>query len=386
MACTEWTTSNDEKVRRVFQERIRLQQSAQDKISDIVASKCSFGKQVDAIAEVRNWHRPKEPTRKIIDAYMVGSLNVDETMTHLAGRVEEIYYKQIREDSRYHTPLEELWDLWNGVLHTAKKIRWEEEEAHDDQEKLLGLVRTLKLRTDVIPTRYKQSRGSQHVPLENRSILWSRAAGLGLAIAEADNDVPGGDRGYVHTEAEVQAALNYCAFLARLTTSGLRDCLRKARVWMFCATDGWLSKYQGGVDEQQNCILFRIASVWLRVVGLKMWEACCQGSRWITEEKEIDVSANPKSKRLPWSGEQSYSKATEETWEDVYLERNSMQWSRARWCYWKRRLLLVIASTSARWSLGSKEAARQMVTLMERIERSSLKLSLKVDCSELPII
>ena len=379
------TISNAEKIRQVFHERVHLEQSAHNQISEIIASESSFGEQIDAIADVRNWFRPKEATRKVIDSYMSGVLSVNEAVAQLAGRVEEVYYKQIREEGRYQTPLHELWNLWNGMIHAAKKIHWENEDSHNDQEKLLGLVRMLKLRTDVIPTRYKHPPKSRYVSLEDRSILWSRTNGFGLAIAEADNDMPGRNHGYAHVEIEVQAALNYCAFLARLTITGLRDCLNKGRVWMVCATDGQMCKHHGGVDEQQNNILFRIASVWLRLAGPKMWEACCQGSRWVTEEKEVDVSANPKSKRLPWYGKQSYSKAAEETWEDMYLVRNAVQWSRARWCYWKRRLLLVTKSTNRRWSDGSKEAAQEMVSLMEEIERSSLQLSLVWKASELRI-
>jgi hypothetical protein len=367
--------ANDEVIRQIFQQTVQRQQSTHDRILKIIASERSFGEQIDAVAELRYWFRPKEPTRKIVGSYMSGSLSVNEAVAHLAGHVEGTYYKQIKETGRYQEPLHELWDLWNGVIHAGKKIQWEDDNASHDQERLVDLVRALKIRTDLVPTTYKPSPGSRHIPLEDRSILWSRMIGLGLAIAEANNDSPHRNDGYAHTEIEVQAGLNYSAFLARLTTTGLRDCLGKARNSMVCVTDVNYCQSNGGVDEQQTNVLFRIALVWLRLIGHKMWEACCQGSRWRSEEKEVGVSVDSSRNRLPWSRKQAELQAAkEESRADKYLVMESAQWSRAQWCYWKRRLLLVIGSTSEKWSRGSKEAAREMIDLMNGIERSSVQL------------
>jgi hypothetical protein len=380
----DWRIANDKVIRQVFQDKVQHQQIAHNQILEIIASKSSFGGKIDAIAGVRNWFRPKEPTRKVVDSYMYGSLSVNEAVAHLAGRIEEIYYRQIREQGRYEEPLHELWDLWNGVIHAGKKIQWEDDTTSHDQERLFDLVRALKLRTDVIPTRYKPSPKARHIPLEDRSILWSRAIGLGLAIAEADNDIPHGNEGYAHTEIEVQAGLNYSAFLARLTTTGLRDCLGTARVSMRCATGASYCRLNGGVDEQQTNVLSRIALVWLRLAGDRMWDACCQGSRWNPEEKELDVSVDPRRESLAWSRQRAESQAAkEESRADKYLVMESAQWSRAQWCYWKRRLLLVTGSTSEKWSCGTKEAARDMIDLMDQIERSSAQLSQELEHSEL---
>ena len=90
----------------------------------------------------------------------------------------------------------------------------------------------------------------------------------------------------------------------------------------------------------------------------------------------MHVSVDSRRDNLPWSRRRAESQAAkEESSADKYLVMESAQWSRAQWCYWKRRLLLVTGSTSDKWSTGSKEATQDMVNLMDDIERSSSQLS-----------
>lgn len=333
--------------------------SENDKVLQIIATTPNFPDQIDAIAKATNWfrpglHGPHWPTARVIDAYLSNNINVDEAVDQLATPIEQAYTAALNgKRDRSDTSTEcGLWDLYYGILHAAKQSPWDPSSSHN-QDKLLELVQGLKARPDPISPDHVLSYGLANDWVFQDRCLWSNLTLLGPAARETWNDSCGCGAGC--TEPEVQAWCNVNAFVARLTKAKVRDFYTYGMWAMRDAVEGGNRGTRSVVDERGVKIEFRIALVWLKVVGREMWERSCEGSAQMEEvEMEVPLDVDVRGKKCPWAA------------------AGALMLLRSRWNYWRRRFRLVTVSKNKKWSEGDKHLALEAATLMEGIERDDL--------------
>lgn len=324
-----------------------------EQIQDIINTKSRFPDQIDALARARGWFRPGLPswqTIPVLDAYLSDILTADHAVEELAIPVEQAWDTELQ---RFDTEQEDetsaesgLIDLWLGVIHAAKKGQWHDrtDQAH---QKLLQLLDTFKRRPDpeiaqnIIPRLddnflYAYSDGK----------LWSNLTLFGLATAESRNDGPAYGSGC--TVPEVQAHCNINAFMARMTTTGVREMWDIAMCFMAASTEGRATGFEA-LDQDKVRIDFRVIYVWLTIAGHEWWGKCCEG----IQVPDVPLDINVRSKRCPWSRNPGY---------------NTKVFAKARWRWWRGRFGLVVGSKGDKWSEGSKQLAQEIQTLMENIE------------------
>jgi len=246
--------------------------------------------QIDAIYTVRRWFVTDEELAATLRRYLSGSLSLPVTAGQLAAPIDEAFstddYGQELADevgNRSDTlgdsealpglstprPCAEgqLWSLYYGILHAARKISWSDNAG---QIKLVELVRVLKARTDPPLPPSAISGLRPNWPL-SEGRLWSTLALLGPSARESWNDAPVWI-GFWYSLPEIHAWQNVNAFVARLSkhrvaefwTYGewaFRDGLEKANLSASVAAD---LRYME--------ITVSTAAVWLAVAGKDMFE------------------------------------------------------------------------------------------------------------------
>ncbi|KAI0112662.1 hypothetical protein F4776DRAFT_345219 [Hypoxylon sp. NC0597] len=309
---------------------------------------------IDAIAERRGWFRGS-PT--FIDAFLIGDIDAVTAAETLAKPIDASYSSAdygkalynaemtARTQRGYHSPekaLElwgpeedipkpgpetdslpttegQLWELWYGVLHAAKRIPWTDTT---QQTKLISLVQALQARPNP-PLPHRTS-----VPLlrdwiwEPRS-LWPDLVMLGPSLSEAWNDCCGCGAGW--TQPEQHAYVNFNAFVARLVATGTKD-FAVHGVWALraaleCAPAS-TAMHRGAPPLVQSRLLVAIAAIWVLIAGEGMWSKRPEGGEGAEEavppDRQVDLGA--REKKLPW-----------------YNKRDGAMWCTARWRFWKGR-------------------------------------------------
>ncbi|KAI9149086.1 hypothetical protein HJFPF1_11133 [Paramyrothecium foliicola] len=306
---------------------------------------------IDAIAEASNWF---SGDTAVIDIYLSGETNVDATVAHLAQPIDEsyssadhgrMYYlaeRTARTQRKYWTPEEalfqwgpeeefpepgttggddrpstetQLWGLWYGVLHAAKRIPWHQSP---QQDRLVALVQAFKARPD------PPAPSPMTVPLKKEWIwgpgsLWSSLVLLGPSAREVWNDECGCGSGW--SEAEQHAWANVNAFVARLTVSGTADFMN----YGFWALESLEVRIRGQMHNPAPIpvilgVVVTVAAVWVEIAGQHMYERRIK--------KEVSQGEDPRG-----GGEV-----------DLSLRGGQLPWRRedgasaARWRFWRRRL------------------------------------------------
>lgn len=262
--------------------------------------------QIDAIAKHRNYFMGEGRAVGIVDAYMDGTIDLQETVRRIAEPIERAYTtadggrlfvseeEAARHQRTFHSPdkatemwgpeedLEEfkarvtdpddapsvegeLWDLYYTILHASKKIPWSD---GCSQQKLVDLLAALKARPNP-PRPANMTIALQHYWVYSGVELWGSLGLLGPAGRETWNDCPGCGAGW--EAPEISAWVNVNAFVARLTVQGVRN---------FAIYGSWALR--GALEEKivaqvghhyapsktyKAEALFKVAAVWIRLAG-----------------------------------------------------------------------------------------------------------------------
>ncbi|KUI67169.1 hypothetical protein VM1G_03562 [Cytospora mali] len=290
---------------RVMKKRLAIEKVINDNSDDEAA-------QIEAIAKIRPYFMGHGRAVDIVNSYINGTVDVQETVRQIAEPIEHAYTtanggrlfvaeeRVARTQRGYHSPekaLEmwgpeedldelqsrvtgpddgprvegELWDLYYTILHAAKKTPWREESA---QQKLVDLVAALKARPD------PDFPANMTIPLEKNWIyewgrLWSDAILFGPSSREAWNDSLGCGAGWY--PAEVSASVNVNAFVARLTEQGVHNFGTYA-LWALSEAldkeiDVSLDSHEPAPSREYKAeALFEVAAVWIRLAGQSVFE------------------------------------------------------------------------------------------------------------------
>ncbi|KAI1635474.1 hypothetical protein F4809DRAFT_642476 [Biscogniauxia mediterranea] len=265
---------------------------------------------IDAVAKIQGWFRGDTT---IIDAFLAGEIDEATAVERLAAPIEEAYstanhgtafYREeqvARSQRKYHskekayemwgpeqdfpeptpeaaalpTTEGQLWDLWYGILHAAKRLPWTSASPSDPapQEKLVSLVRSLKARPD------PPAPSPLTVPVRRNWIwqpgtLWSDLVMLGPSAREVWNDSCGCGAGWSGVEQRAWTRAN--AFVARLTALRLAD-FRSYGAWALS------DAFEGPVDGRgshrsttrpvQLRLCVAVAAAWVLLAGPRMYAA-----------------------------------------------------------------------------------------------------------------
>lgn len=311
----------------------------------------SDAEKINALAEIRRWFRADTT---LVDAYLAGTLTASEVAEQMARPIEETYSSadhgrrlygeemSARRQRTYHTPekaLEmwgpeedipepeewtadlpttegQLWELWYGFLHAARRIPYTDTA---QQEKLLGLLRTLKARPNPKPPT------PMTIPLRRHWIwetgtLWSDLVMFGFSVTETFNDTCGCGAGYLPNE--MQAWLNFTSFIARGTGSGVSDSRWIGIVALVRATEDDLTplpKNQRFPAPVLTKLQYHVpeAALWILLAGEKALESY---PRLTTGQdvKVVEEFIGLKGKDLPWK--RSKRKYKGPRYEDMRME------------------------------------------------------------------
>ena len=286
---------------------------------------------IDAVSKIRNWFTADT---KLIDQYMAESLTLDELTEKLATPIERTYssadygtqyYKQeisARQQRKYHSPekaLElwgpeedfpkpvdtkvpstelQLWELYYGILHAAKRIPWDDDAR---QEKLLDVVCALKARPEP-PRPVPMTIPLQREWIWQSGYLWSNLNMFGPAVCEAVNDAPGCSSAW--TELEQRAWVNVSSFLARVTRDGLLDFRNVGTYALRDATERNLEEHPNlhHIASAHVKLEHHVteASVWLILAGDQLLEEYTHTpdqEAWRIVDEFIDL----RDHELPWN-------------------------------------------------------------------------------------
>lgn len=266
--------------------------------------------QIDEIAKIRCYFMGHGRVVGIVDAYMDGTIDVEETVRQIAEPIEHAYTtanggrlfvseeRVARSQRQYHSPEKafemwgpeesieefqarvtdpddapsvegELWNLYYTILHASKKVPWSDSVA---QQKLVDLLAAIKARPN------PQRPANMTIALKRNWIyewgeLWSDLVLLGPAGRETWNDSPGCGAGW--EAPEVSAWVNVNAFVARLTVQEVRNfgiygswALQEALEEKIESRDG--SHCAPPSKNYKAEVLFKVAAVWIRLAGRYM--------------------------------------------------------------------------------------------------------------------
>ncbi|KAF2177840.1 hypothetical protein K469DRAFT_719311 [Zopfia rhizophila CBS 207.26] len=303
----------------------------------------SFPEQVDNFARLRSCFKPEDDSHSYpaIQAYLSGELELEDAVNKIAEPIEKAYSSADHGcaldpsnpnsgSSRNRSTEGFLRDLWYSVLHSAKRIPWNDSL----QEKLLSLVQTVKLRPD--PPRNFDIKKTKSDGVLSSSTLWSSLLLLGPTTRESFNDSPGVQAGY--QPPEIAAWANFNAFLARLTSSSI------ANFWIYAIWE-LRSALETRHEKTKKYTLDAAvpsAAVWVLILGKTLYDK---------EEDLTPKEANHGSPARPG-----------ELWQG-----GKPEFSKARWGFWRGRFAEVAEDEGLR--METSRIAGMASEFMGKVER-----------------
>jgi hypothetical protein len=299
--------------------------AAERKVQEVLARTPDEAQQIDEIAKIRNYTRPKEGSEiyVLIQEYIDGKVDVDVTIEKITRPLDEKLVKTTNWEEEV-----ELSDMWNGVLHSARRIPFRNNEGH---MKLVDLVKA-----------YKEHPEPAH---EGEQGIYEKLLYLGISSRETMNGFPGGAAGY--TKPEIHAYTNLHYFFALFTREGVRE------YWIYCIwamrdalednlDDDRQTRHKPVTAAQKYDAFVPAAAVWVLVLGKALYE------------REEDMTPTNRNQGNPARGG--------EYW------KGKPEFSKARWALWKDRFSKVGGMTEL--SDETRQIAKEAVECMEESQKA----------------
>jgi len=318
------------------------------RVEQILATVTDKNEQIDAICAARGCIDIDSALRHVLDAYLNGTVSLDDTVDLLATPIEEAYSSagqgyllwDAEATARHMRPLcasadeslrfwgepvlmcepdpecrplssleSRLWVLWFGVIHASRKLDWTGDDNRTTA--LVALVQALRLRPDLPAPENATPAFRNHCVVRATGALWSKLCLLGPSAAEMQSEAPGGKMGFTDVEAWMWENEN--ALFAMLTAAGTVD---------FMSYGVWAMRdaLEGGIARRNQVRMTREFK-----------------AEW------VDVTLGVVCVWLVCAGEEMYTRGTCWGEAEVVMENGmSMEWkdepTAARWDFWKKRL------------------------------------------------
>ncbi|KAF1943142.1 hypothetical protein EJ02DRAFT_453660 [Clathrospora elynae] len=287
------------------------------KIKDILPTLQDEGAQIDQIAKIRGWFRPKDdsPVYPVVQNYLNDKIQLDEASSKLFGPIDEKIIACKLDDVNY-------MDIWYSVIHSAKRISAREVQQHD---RLVDLITAFKEHS--IPDN------------EKYNYLYREMIDFDMACREAYNDAPTAHNGFIDVEIDAWANMNF--FFARVVDKGLHDLSLYAIFAMREALETPPDDDDQATASQKYGAYVPAAATWLSGFGPNLFK------------KQKDLTPTDRKQGSPARGGE--------------LWKGKAEFSQERWRFWKERFAQ-ISKMEGGVAEKTKEVAKDAVETMERSE------------------
>jgi len=288
------------------------------KIEEIISGEHDEGAKIDQIAKIRGWFRPQDDSAfyPIVQDYLNEKIEIDEASTMLFSPIDEKISASRLDDVQF-------MDLWYSIIHSARRISLR--DLHK-QDKVVALVAAFKNHSISENERY--------------NYLYSSLTDFGMACREAYNNAPAAHNGFIDSEIDAWANMNY--FFARVTSKDLGDSSLFAIWAMRQALETPQQDDEQATSVQKYDAYVPAAAAWAFGMGRELFR---------TEE---DLTPTDRKQGNPARGGE--------------LWKGKAEFSKERWSFWKERF----AEIGKRDDVGEKTRliARDAVGAMKKAETS----------------
>ncbi|KAF2851044.1 glycoside hydrolase family 76 protein [Plenodomus tracheiphilus IPT5] len=300
--------------------RIREQNK---KIEEVLATVADQAAQIDQIAKIRGWHRPRDDSAyfPLVQDLMNEKISIDDACVRIFGPIDEKIAASKLDEVNF-------LDLWYSIIHSAKRIDFSGIEQRDQLADLVDFVG--KFKNHSIPDNDKYD------------YIYNSLTDFDLASREAYNDAPVAQNGFLAIEIAVWANLNH--FFARITDQGIHDFSMYAIWAMRQALENDLQDDGEATAAQKYAAYVPAASAWIIGAGRTMFI------------KEADLTPTDQKQGNPARGGE--------------LWKGKAEFSKKRWALWKERLVTI--STMEKVTENTRSVAKTSVEQMERSETFEL--------------
>ncbi|KAI4605305.1 hypothetical protein J4E83_010730 [Alternaria metachromatica] len=283
-------------------------------IQDILPTLQNEADQIDQIAKIRGWFRPKEDSAyyPLIQDYLSEKIDVKEATARILGPIDEKIKEAKLDDV-------DFMDLWTSIIHSARRSTFRD-GARTQHHQLIELLEAFKKHS--IP-------GNKEY-----DYLYKEMTDFGMACREAFNDAPAAHEGFIETEVQAWTNMNYFfAFVARehiydlsmYAIFALREALETPPIDEPMSTAN--QKYDANVPA---------AAAWIIAYGHDLFRM------------EKDLTPTDKKQGNPGRGGE--------------LWKGKSEFSKERWALWKERFAAIAEMEGVREEtrLDAKDAIEGM--------------------------
>jgi len=284
------------------------------RIKDILPTLQNEADQIDQIAKIRGWFRPKEDSAyyPLIQDYLSEKIDVKEATARILGPIDEKIKEAKLDDV-------DFMDLWTSIIHSARRSTFRD-GARTQHHQLIELLAAFK----------------EHSIPDNKEYdyLYKEMTEFGMACREAFNDAPAAHEGFIETEVQAWTNMNYFfAFVARehiydlsmYAIFALREALETPPIDEPMSTAN--QKYDANVPA---------AVAWIIAYGHDLFRM------------EKDLTPTDKKQGNPGRGGE--------------LWKGKSEFSKERWALWKERFAAIaeMEGVKERTRLDAKDAIEGM--------------------------
>ncbi|KAI4934002.1 uncharacterized protein J4E92_003672 [Alternaria infectoria] len=284
------------------------------RIQDILPTLQNEADQIDQIAKIRGWFRPKEDSAyyPLIQDYLDEKIDVKEATARILGPIDEKIKESKLDDV-------DFMDLWTSIIHSARRSTFRD-GARTQHHQLIELLAAFK----------------EHSIPDNKEYdyLYKEMTDFGMACREAFNDAPAAHEGFIETEVQAWTNMNYFyAFVARehiydlsmYAIFALREALETPPIDEPMSTAN--QKYDANVPA---------AAAWIIAYGHDLFRM------------EKDLTPTDKKQGNPGRGGE--------------LWKGKSEFSKERWALWKERFAAIaeMEGVKERTRLDAKDAIEAM--------------------------
>ncbi|CAN9457720.1 unnamed protein product [Alternaria sp. RS040] len=171
------------------------------KIKEVLPTVKTEAEQIDQIAKIRGWFRPKEDSAyyPLIQEFLNEQIDAKEATSRILVPIDEKIKDAKLDDV-------DFMDLWKSIIHSAKRLTFRN-GAQVNHNMLVDLVSAFKEHSIPGNEQYKY--------------LYQEMTDFGMACREALNDSPVAHDGYIDREIEAWANMNF--FFALVAGKHIHD-------------------------------------------------------------------------------------------------------------------------------------------------------------------
>ncbi|KAG9185491.1 hypothetical protein G6011_08035 [Alternaria panax] len=287
------------------------------KIKEVLPTVKTEAEEIDQIAEIRGWFRPKDDSTyyPLIQEFLKKQVDVKESSSRILGPIDEKIKDAKLDDV-------DFMDLWKSIIHSAKRSTFRD-GATTEHKTLVDLLVAFK---------------EHSIPDNGQyNYLYQEMTDFGMACREALNDSPVAYDGYIAREIEAWANMNF--FFALVAAKHIQDLSMYALFALREALETPAIDDPMSTAAQKYDANVPAAAAWILGYGHDLFRM------------EKDLTPSDRKQGNPGRGGE--------------LWKGKAEFSKERWAFWKERFAAIadMEGVAEQTKLDARDA-------MEGMERS----------------